>query len=519
MNTLSNETQPDAPRLARAGRGCFKARMPSDFIAGRFVDAVTPDAVLEVRSPADQSDVVGRHPVSLAHVDLAIDAARSAFPAWRRLGQDARATLLEKYQAQLTAHADELARCIAREIGKPLWEAKTEVAAMVTKVDVSLGEGAAFVTDHRIADLPGEIRHRPHGVVAVIGPFNFPGHLPNGQLVPALLTGNTVVFKPSDKGAGTAVLMAKCFEAAGFPPGVFNLVQGAVSTAEKLVTHPGLDAILFTGSVPVGQRIVAANAHRPGLLVALELGGKNASLVLDDCDLERTVREVAFSGFATAGQRCTATSRVIVTRGVAPAFVEKLAAAARSVSVGHVFDEGVFMGPVISDTTRRHLLEAQARAVAAGFEAVAPAGVVEVPGRQGFYVRPAVHVAPKGLTRLPGYTDTELFAPDLAVIVVDSLDQAIAVANDTEFGLSAAVFTSSEDAFEQCVDEVRVGVLHWNRSSAGASGRLPFGGIRASGNHRPAGILMGQSCTYPLAVLRPPVKAPPLPSWPGIHFA
>lgn len=492
--------------------------MPSDFINGRFVDPATPDGVLEVRSPADQSDVVGRHPWALAHVDDAVSAARTAFPSWRRLGQARRAELLRAYQAQLKLHADDLARCIAREIGKPMWEAKTEVGAMVSKVDVSLGEGAAFVKDTVIADLPGEIRHRPHGVAAVLGPFNFPGHLPNGQLVPALLMGNTVVFKPSDKGAGTAVLMAKCFEAAGFPAGVFNLVQGAVPTAEKLVTHPGLDALLFTGSVPVGQRIVAANAHRPGLMVALELGGKNATLVLDDCELDRTVRELAFSGFATAGQRCTATSRVIVTKGIAERLVERLAAAARSVTVGHVFDDGVFMGPVISEATRSQLLAAQAKAVAGGFEALAPGGAVEVSGRRGFYVRPAVHVARGGVTRVAGYTDTELFAPDLSVVTVDSVEQAIAVANETQFGLSAAVFTQSADAFERCADELRVGVLHWNRSSAGASGRLPFGGIGASGNHRPAGILMGQSCTYPLAVLLPQKADAPLPSWPGISF-
>lgn len=492
--------------------------MPSDFINGRFVDSAAPDGVIEVRSPADLSDVVGRHSWSLAHVDEAVTSARSAFPAWRRLGQARRAELLRAYQAQLKLHADDLARCIAREIGKPLWEAKTEVGAMVSKVDVSLGEGAAFVKDTVIADLPGEIRHRPHGVAAVLGPFNFPGHLPNGQLVPALLMGNTVVFKPSDKGAGTAVLMAKCFEAAGFPPGVFNLVQGAVPTAEKLVTHPGLDALLFTGSVPVGQRIVAANAHRPGLMVALELGGKNATLVLDDCELERTVRELAFSGFATAGQRCTATSRVIVTKGIAERLVERLASAARSITVGHVFDEGVFMGPVISEATRTHLLAAQAKAVAGGFDAVAPGGAVEVSGRRGFYVRPAVHVARAGVTRVAGYTDTELFAPDLSVVMVDSLDQAIAVANDTEFGLSAAVFTQNAEAFERCADELRVGVLHWNRSSAGASGRLPFGGIGSSGNHRPAGILMGQSCTWPLAVLLPQKADAPLPAWPGIAF-
>jgi succinylglutamic semialdehyde dehydrogenase len=492
--------------------------MSSDFISGRFVKPSTPDGVIEVRSPADQSDVVGRHAWALSHVDDAVSSARSGFSSWRRLGQARRAELLRAYQTQLALHADDLARCIAREIGKPLWEAKTEVAAMVSKVDVSLGEGAAFVKDTVIADLPGEIRHRPHGVAAVLGPFNFPGHLPNGQIVPALLTGNTVVFKPSDKGAGTAVLMAKCFEAAGLPAGVFNLVQGGVPTAERLVTHQGLDALLFTGSVPVGRRIVAANAHRPGLMVALELGGKNATLVLDDCDLKRTVRELAFSGFATAGQRCTATSRVIVTKGIADQLVDRLAAAARSITVGHVFDEGVFMGPVISEATRTQLLAAQAKAISGGFDAVVPGGAVEVSGRQGFYVRPAVHVARAGTTRVEGYTDTELFSPDLSVVIVDSLDQALAVANETEFGLSAAVFTQSGDAFERCADELRVGVLHWNRSSAGASGRLPFGGIASSGNHRPAGILMGQSCTYPLAVLLPQKTDAPLPAWPGISF-
>ncbi len=493
--------------------------MASDFIGGQFVSAREPEGELVVQSPADQADVVGRHPWATSQVDEAMGAARAAFPAWRRLPNAARAELLVKYQAALKAAADELARCIAREVGKPLWEAKTEVAAMVTKVDVSLGEGAAWVRDVTVDDLPGQVRHRPHGVVAVIGPFNFPGHLPNGQLVPALLTGNSVIFKPSDKAPGTAVLMARCFEAAGFPKGVFNLVQGGVEVAERLVTHPGLDAVLFTGSLAVGQRIVAANAHRPGLLVALELGGKNASLVLDDCDLERTVREVAFSGFATAGQRCTATSRVIVTRGIADAFIGRLSAAARSVKVGHVFDEGVFMGPVISEATRHHLLTAQANAVAAGFSAVAPGGVAEVAGRQGFYVRPAVHVAPSGVTHLGGYTDTELFAPDLAVFVVDSLEQAVAVANASDFGLSAAVFTRSAEAFERCVDELRVGVLHWNRSSAGASGRLPFGGVKASGNHRPAGVLMGQSCTWPQALLLPPKVEPALPAWPGIDFS
>ena len=489
----------------------------TDFVAGRFGHAAAPEGELTVRSPADENDLVVVAPFSRDQVDLAADAARTAASAWRRLGAPARAVLLKRYQGALKAHLEELARAISREIGKPMWEARAEVQAMIAKVDVTIGEGAAFLRDTRVEDLPGELRHRPLGVVAVVGPFNFPGHLPNGQLVPALFTGNTVVFKPSDKGVLTAVTMARCFDEAGLPPGVFNLVQGGVSVAEHLVGHPGVDGILFTGSLAVGQRIVAANAHRPGVLVALELGGKNASLVLDDADLERTVRELAFSGFATAGQRCTATSRVVATRGIADALAARLAQVAQRAKVGHPDEADVFMGPLISEAARQALLAAQRKAHDAGFEPLAPGGVVEAQ-RRGFYVRPAVHRAPPGVHRLPGYTDVELFAPDLALLVVDDVEQAIAVANDSPFGLSASVFTSSAEAFERCADELRVGVLHWNRSSAGASGRLPFGGIKASGNHRPGGILMGVSCVYPMGVLLPPKEPTPLPSWPGLSF-
>ena len=489
----------------------------TDFVAGRFTRAAAPEGELVVRSPADETEIVAVAPWSRAQVDLAVDAARVAFPAWRRLGTTARAELLTRYQAALKAHLEDLAVAISRDVGKPLWEARTEVQAMVSKVDLTLGEGAAFVRNVRVDGLPGEIRHRPHGVLAVLGPFNFPGHLPNGQLVPALFTGNTVVFKPSDRGVSTAVMMARCFEEAGFPPGVFNVVQGGVPVAERLVVHPGINGVLFTGSLAVGQRIVAANAHRPGVLVALELGGKNASLVLDDADLEGAVREIAFSGFATAGQRCTATSRVIATRGIADALGARLAAAARSIKVGHPHEDGVFMGPLISESARQALLAAQGRALAAGFDALAGGGIAQA-SRRGFYVRPAVHRAPRGVHRLDGYTDVELFAPDLALLVVADEAEAIEVANDSRFGLSASVFTASADAFERCADELEVGVIHWNRSSAGASSRLPFGGIKASGNHRPAGILMGASCVYPLSVLLPSKPPTPLPSWPGISF-
>lgn len=488
-----------------------------DFIDGQWCTSRAPDETVTLHSPADTREVVARWSASRSQVDAAVDAARRAAVAWRRTPLEARATLLRAYQVGLKRHADALALAISREIGKPLWEAKTEVSAMVTKVDVTLTAGLEATRDTRLDDLPGEVRHRPHGVAAVLGPFNFPGHLPNGQLVPALALGNTVVFKPSEKGSGTAVLMARCFAEAGLPPGVFNLVQGGAAIASHLSTHADIDAVLFTGSLAVGQRIVAANAHRPGVLVALELGGKNASLVLDDCELDRTVREVAFSAFATAGQRCTATSRVIVMRAVADAFCAKLAKAARNAVVGHPSNSAAFLGPVISSSVRTQLIEAQRAAVAAGFEALAPGGPVEL-AHPGWYVQPAVHRAPNPSASVHGYSDVELFAPDVSVVVVESLEEALAVANDTPYGLSAAVFTASRERFEVCADGLKVGVLHWNRSSAGASGRLPFGGIRGSGNHRPGGVLMGSSCVYPMGLLLPPVTAQPLPTWPGLPF-
>jgi succinylglutamic semialdehyde dehydrogenase len=488
-----------------------------DYLAGHFESAPAPEGTLAVTSPADLDDRVAEAPWARAQVDRAVEAARGAFPAWRRLGAPARAALLRAYQARLQAHQEPLALAISREIGKPRWEAKAEVQAMIAKVEVSLTEGAALSRDLVVEGLPGEIRHRPHGVAAVLGPFNFPGHLPNGQLVPALLAGNAVVFKPSEKGVATGALIARCLHEAGFPAGVVSVVQGGAAVAQHLVAHPGVDAILFTGSLAVGQRILAATAHRPGVLVALELGGKNASLVLDDADLERAVREVAFSGFATAGQRCTATSRVIATRAVAGRLAEGLARAARGARVGHPADEGVFCGPLIAEGARQQLLAAQRLAVAAGFEPLAPGGAVEARTR-GYYVQPAVHLAPRGVHHLAGYTDTELFAPDLAVLVVEDVEQAIAVANATPFGLSAAVYTRDRVAFERCAEELEVGVLHWNRSSAGASGRLPFGGVKASGNHRPGGVTMGQSCGYAQGVLLPLEPPGPLPTWPGLGF-
>ena len=490
---------------------------PGDYIDGKFTLADAPDEEIRTLSPADQKDLVGVHPAAVSQVDRAVTAARAAYPAWRRLGQAKRRELLRRYQEVVRSHEEAIAQTIAREVGKPIWDARGEARALAGKVDLMLGEGARFTRDEVLEDLPGAIRHRPHGVLSVIGPFNFPAHLPNGQIVPALLHGNTVVFKPSEKTPNAAVWLARCFDEAGFPPGVFNVVQGSAESAKALVSHDDIDGILFTGSVAVGRSIVAANADRPGRLIALELGGKNASVVLDDADVERAARQIAFAAYASAGQRCTATSRVYATPGIIGALQERLAEAARSVTVGYPLDERVFMGPLIDAGSRERLLAAQERARAAGFRALVEGGpLTDIGGHEGWYVRPSIHRAPSADVVVEGYTHDELFGPDVALYEVADLEEACERANGTRYGLAAAVFTESEAHFEAAADRLRVGVLHWNQSSAGASGRLPFGGVGESGNHRPAGILAGTFCAWPQAVRFSPPADAPLPSWPGL---
>jgi succinylglutamic semialdehyde dehydrogenase len=490
---------------------------PGDYYDAAFHTPEHPDGELEIRSPADTSWVCAVHPYARAALEAAIAAARRAWPSWRRLSIDARAELLRRYQARLREHRSAIALTIAREVGKPQWEALTEVDAMISKVDLTLGEGRRFTDTENLPDLPGEIRHRPLGVVAVIGPFNFPGHLPNGQIVPALLLGNCVVHKASERTPSAAVWMARCFDEAGFPAGVVNVVQGPGEHGQVLASHPEIDGVMFTGSSAVGRRILAAQTDRLDRLVALELGGKNASVVLDDCDIERSARAITFSAYVTAGQRCTASSRLIVTAGVAGPLIDRIVQLARGLKVGYPLDAAspVFMGPVISEAARTRLIAAQSAARSHGFQALLPGGELDV-GRAGHYVRPGLHLAPSAEASVPEYTEAELFGPDLAVYVVDDIDAAMVAANRGWSGLTASVFTASREHFERAVDELRVGVLQWNRASAGASSRLPFGGIRESGNHRAAAIHAGLACSYPLGLQLPAAKEAAL-TWPGFE--
>jgi succinylglutamic semialdehyde dehydrogenase len=477
-----------------------------NYIAGAFVRPSSIDATLRVTSPADRDDVVGEIACSTAHAREAVAAAKAALPAWRRRPFDERASMLRAFAAAVKARREVLATAIARSIGKPLWEARTEVDAVVAKVEITLGAGMEAIAPRDLPSDKASIRHRPVGVMAVLGPFNFPAHLPNGHFVPALATGNTVVFKPSERAPLVGEVLAECMHEAGVPAGVFNVVQGDGSVAAAIVADGDVDGVCFTGSTAVGQRILEASARFPGRLVALELGGSNAAIVTADANLAHAAREIAFSAFVTAGQRCTATSRVYVERAAQARLMDELARLTAGLRVDHPANPDAFLGPIIDEQARARAL-ARAEAIAATHEVVVRPEARAVDGVEGAYLSPGLFLAHEGTVTLSA---EEFFAPLLLVQAVDSDESAVVHANASPYGLAAGVFCAEESRFERMAAELEVGICNWNRGTVGSSSRLPFGGVKASGNHRPAGLASTLYCVDAVAQIRwaePPVPA------------
>ena len=483
-----------------------KVKFLGNYIHGEFRVPQETNGEWTYLSPADLQDEIGKVSYSYASVDQSVAAAQDAFKSWKKTSLQERVEYLKKYQSAIKKRELQIAEMIAREIGKPLWEAKTEVSSMVSKVDITINESMKWVSDfqipHVMENTLGVCRYRPHGVMAVLGPFNFPGHLANGHIVPALLTGNTVVFKPSEKGAFTGQWMAECFHDAGLPAGVFNLIQGEREVGRRLVTHESVSGVLFTGSYEVGMQIKHDTLQQHWKILALEMGGKNSAIVCEGADLNTAVYETLVGAFITSGQRCSATSRVLVHRKVLDQYVQELHARSKSFTIGHPFDQP-FMGPVIDQSAMDRYLKFLGIAQREGFEMVMRGKALEGTYR-GYYVAPSICLQEVGSlesTKKSMYQQTELFAPNLAVIGFDDLEEAIAQANLTQYGLVASVFSQSRSDYEKCLDELEVGLLNWNKSTAGASSRLPFGGIKKSGNHYPTALTSTQYCAYPVASL------------------
>ncbi len=446
---------------------------------------------------------------STSHVEPAIAAARKSIQAWRSAGRAGRTLALESWRAAAVKHQDRLAKLITLETGKTLSESRLEAKAVAEKVTITLDPQVAS----RVAGFDFEVSPTrrgicefvPHGVMVVIGPFNFPAHLPNGHIVPALLTGNTVVFKPSERAPAVGQFIGELAEEAGLPAGVFNVVQGGGAVAAMLASHREIDGVLFTGSWAVGRRILEANLDSPGRMLALEMGGSNASIVLDDCHMKQAVIECARSSFATAGQRCSCTRRIIVQRGVAREFIASICKAAASLTIGDGDSaEPVFMGPLISEAACNAALSFQSRRIAKGARVHLEAKRLD---REGWFLTPGV----LEVDRFTAQSDEEVFAPIVQVSIVDSLDDAIEQANATEFGLAAAVYTASRERWQEVAPRLKAGCINWNVSTAGASSKLPFGGLGKSGNLRPAGAFSLDYCAAPVAHLEESSSAVALP--------
>jgi len=432
-------------------------------------------------------------------VDAAVAAARSAFPAWAAMPLDERIACLRRYQDAVRSRADEFAALISRETGKPLWETKTEVTSVAAKVDISIAAHAER-TGTRSGENAGvrqAVRHKPHGVLAVLGPYNFPAHLPNGHIVPALLAGNAVVFKPSELTPATAEFMTGRWREAGLPVGVLNVVQGAGETGRALAGHPGVDGLLFTGSPQTGLALHRQFAETPHKILALEMGGNNPLIVWDaaEADLPAVAALIAQSAYLSAGQRCTCARRLILQDSRAVEVIAHLVELVDRLIVGAPFDEPQpFMGPVIDDRAAERLLAGADRLVARG------AGVVRplerpVPGRP--FLTPAI----LDVTTAEDRPDEELFGPVLQVVRVPDWEAAIAEANATRFGLSAGLIGGTAGLYDRFWRASRAGVVNWNRPTNGAASNAPFGGVGLSGNHRPSAYYAADYCAWPVASL------------------
>lgn len=469
---------------------------------GNLIDGVfqrVSGTLLKSVNPARKAEVVWQQEVNTSAVAPAVEAARQAFVPWRKLGVAARAELLAKLKEEIGKDAEPLAQLIAIEAGKPLWEARTEVAALRGKIDITLAEGRADIAGHTLPD-KSFVRHHPHGVFAVLGPFNFPLSLSHGHIVPLLLAGNTVVLKPSEQTPAVAERYADLFVRAGFPRGVMNLVQGAGDVGQWLSSHKDVSGIAFTGSYKVGRALTLAALDQPHKILALEMGGKNATIVHSDANFDLALYESVFSAFVTAGQRCTATSRLILVdngQGFADRFTEALVSHAARLAVGDPLQPTTFMGPLVSENSKRSFGEATA--------ALSKEAEVLLKAEQqsffddGFFVAPHI-VRPASTARSPLFKE-EIFGPSLTIEVVRDEEEAIVAANDIEYGLALSVFTQDEARFERQLELSRAGIVNWNKGTVGATGKLPFGGIGKSGNFRPAGVYSGRYATYPVATV------------------
>jgi succinylglutamic semialdehyde dehydrogenase len=428
-------------------------------------------------------------------VEAEVARARGAWAAWAAKPLAVRIETLRRFANVVRANKEPFADLIARETGKPLWETATEVDAVVNKVDISVSAYSERSSQRRLEGALGArvaVRHKPHGVLAVLGPYNFPAHLPNGHIVPALLAGNAVVFKPSEKTPAVGEYLVRQFHEAGVPEDVLRCVQGGPETGKALAAHAGLDGLLFTGSARAGLALHRQFADSPQKILALELGGNNPLVVWDAPDAYAAAVIAVQSAFLSSGQRCTAARRLIVRDGGHEELIDNVCKLADRLIVDRPHaNPPPFMGPVIDNQAADQLQEGFFELMTKGGR---PVKHLERPFENLPFLTPAVI----DVTEMRDRPDAELFGPILQVIRVADFDAALAEANATRYGLAASLVGGSPELYDRFWANIRAGVVNWNKPTNGAPSNAPFGGLGLSGNHRPSAYYAADYCAYPV---------------------
>jgi succinylglutamic semialdehyde dehydrogenase len=484
------------------------------FIDGQWISGTGHP--INSTDPAKNTVIWSGVSASQKEIESAIKAAREAFRSWSLYSFDKRLSIVKAFAEQLTENKQALALSIARETGKPLWETATEVAAMIGKIGLS--EKAYHDRTGTIENtMPlgkAYIRHKPHGVVAVFGPYNFPGHLPNGHIVPALLAGNTVIFKPSDLTPMVAEHTLKLWEDAGLPKGVINLVQGEVETGKALASHPQIDGLFFTGSSRTGKLLHEQFAGHPGKILALEMGGNNPLIVKGVNDIDAAVHDIIQSAFVTSGQRCTCARKLFLANdSQGDAILKRLVEVTRAIKIGYYdAEQQPFMGAMISANAASQMVTAQSQLIAQGASSLVE--LTQKDHTTGFVTPGIIDV-----TRIiDNMADEEHFGPLLKVVRYDDFDKAITLANNTSFGLSAGLLADDKTDYDYFLSHIRAGIVNWNRPITGASGAAPFGGVGDSGNHRASAYYAADYCAYPVASVELEKATMPTSLSPGLTF-
>lgn len=447
-------------------------------------------------------------------VSFAYEAAQQALSTWPMTSFEQRCQSIKKFAEQVEQHKSQLAQLISMETGKPLWESLTEVSAVIAKINLSIQAYQERTGSKETAGPEANscLRYKPHGVVVVLGAFNFPAHLSNGHIVPALLAGNTVLYKPSEQSPAVAELIMECWHHSGLPAGVINCLQGDASCGKALLAQ-NIQGVYFTGSYATGLRIHQQFSDKPEVILALEMGGNNPLVIDEINDLNAAVYQTILSAFITSGQRCTCARRVMIPdTSLGDEFLDRLIKASKSLKTGP-FDQNPepFMGPVISSMQALKHLHNQKQLISQGGTSLLP---MELLAEYTGLLSPGI----MDMTLASNPPDDEFFAPFIQIYRYDHFDQAIALANNTRYGLAAGLLSDNHAHYQHFYQHVRAGLINWNRPTTGAASSLPFGGVGLSGNHRPSAYFAADYCAYPIASMEQSHLSKPDTLLPGIHL-